>query len=270
MPLAKSCNMTALAGEMSILRLLGESFRRSTQTLAAARPSQRRRVSSSLRLVFFIPMALLMVSCGKKADSGRTETSPAQTSDSGPKVSVMIITYQTQSAPGQHALPPGVRVPPTLGEEIRYLDLANNRMRLEEYVFGNSGKKLQLTMIIDQTGSYRFEPGTNEAFFIPMTTPVPVWNFDQNINTKWARERQLTVKPGEWLGRTCEVVSVGSGNNVWLWNEIPLKKEQKLVGSEILVSAYRIQENASVEESKFQVPPGMKIRSATGTNPPKK
>jgi hypothetical protein len=157
-----------------------------------------------------------------------------------------------------------MRIGATRGEEIRYLDLANNKMRLEKYVFGNSGKRLHQTIIIDPTGSYRFEPGKNEAFFTPMTTPVPVWNFDQNVNTKWARERKLTVKPGQWLDRTCEVVSVGTGNNVWLWNEIPLKKELKAVGSETVISAYRIQENAPIEVAMLQVPAEMKIMSAAG------
>lgn len=119
-------------------------------------------------------------------------------------------------------------------------------------------------MIIDETGSYRFAPGTNEAVFVQMKTPVPVWNFDQNINTKWAREVQLTIKPGKWLDRECEVVSHGSGNNVWLWNEIPLKKEFKQVGSETIISATRIQEDASIAASKLQLPEGMEIKSATG------
>jgi len=182
-----------------------------------------------------------------------------------PKVSVMIITYQTQATPSQNMFPRGVRLAPTVGEEIRYLDLANNRMRVEKFVLGNSGKRLHQTMIIDQTGSYRFTPDKNEAVFIPMKTPVPVWNFDQNINTTWARERGLTVKSGKWLDRSCEVVSHGSGNNVWLWNEIPLKKEQKQVGSETVIGASRIQETASIEASMLQLPERMEIKSATGT-----
>ena len=224
-----------------------------------------------------MPIAVIVTSCGKPADSDRTDPSPVQTSDSvpnptsgaaatpatdgtpTPKASVMIITYQTQTTPNQFASPPGMRLAAVRGEEIRYLDLANNRMRLEEYVLGSSGKKLQLTMIIDQTGSYRFEPGKNEAFFTRMTTPVPVWNFDQNVNSKWARERNLTIKPGQWLNRTCDVVSIGTGNNVWLWNEIPLKKEQKFVGSDMVIEAYRIQEDASIEASMLQVPAEMKI-----------
>ncbi len=245
----------------------------------ASRLAQRWYHHSSFWLTFLIPIAVIVTSCGKQADSGRPEPSPVQTSDSDPnptpratatpatdvtttltpKVSVMIITYQTQSTPNQYASPPGMRIAATRGEEIRYLDLANNRMRLEKSVFGNSGKKLYQTMIINQTGSYRFEPGKNEAFFTKMSAPVPVWNFDQNVNTTWARERGLTVKPGQWLNRTCDVVSVGSGNNVWLWNEIPLKKEQKLVGSDIVISAYRIQENSSVEAAMLQVPAEMKI-----------
>src|SRR5262249_2287365 len=105
---------------------------------------------------FLIPVAVIVMSCGKQAVSGRTESSPVPTSDSAPnptppaaktpaaevittptpKASVMIITYQTQSTPNQFVAPP-MRVGGTRGEEIRYLDLANNRMRLEKYVFGN-------------------------------------------------------------------------------------------------------------------------------------
>jgi len=83
----------------------------------------------------------------------------------------MIITYETQTTPNQYSAPPGMGAGAVRGEEVRYLDLANNRMRLEEYALVNSAKKLQLTMIVDQTGSYRIEPGKNEALFTPMTTP---------------------------------------------------------------------------------------------------
>ena len=55
-----------------------------------------------------------------------------------------------------------MRPGPTLGEEVRYLDLANNRMRLEEYVLSRSGKKLDHTTIVDQTGSYRLDPAKNQ------------------------------------------------------------------------------------------------------------
>lgn len=103
-------------------------------------------------LLFLIPIAVIVTSCGKQADSKPEETASAvQTSDKsptpeppaaktpepeaatpeGPKVPVMIITYQTQSTPSQGMFPPGVRLAPTLGQEIRYLDLANNRMRIE-------------------------------------------------------------------------------------------------------------------------------------------
>jgi hypothetical protein len=74
----------------------------------------------------------------------------------------------------------------TLGEEIRYLDSANDRMRLERYILSGAGKKLYQTTIINQTGSYRLDPAKNEAVFVKMATPVPVWNFDDNISVAWA------------------------------------------------------------------------------------
>jgi hypothetical protein len=164
--------------------------------------------------------------------------------------------------PNQYSHPPGVNIPATRGEEIRYCDLANNRMRLEEYVFEGSKKRLYETMIIDETGSYRLNPEKNEAFFIKMTTPGPVWNFDEKVSTAWARQVNLTVEPEQFLGRTCDVVHMASSGDVWFWNEIPLKKDLKSVTGEIEIEAYKIDENASIPVSLLQVPPEMKITAA--------
>jgi hypothetical protein len=174
----------------------------------------------------------------------------------------MVITYQTQMAPNQNSHPPGINFSATRGQEIRYCDVANNRMRLEKYVFDNSKKRLYETIIIDETGSYRLNPEKNEAFFIKMTTSGPVWNFDDKVSTAWARQVNLTVEPEQFLGRTCDVVHLASSGNVWFWNEIPLKKELHTVTSEIDIEAYKIDENASIPVSLLQVPTGMKITSA--------
>jgi hypothetical protein len=219
---------------------------------------------SRLWLAFVIPLAAALVSCGKRADSNRADPTPAQapedTAAAGPKVSVMIITYQTQMTPNQYSHPPGIMVSATRGQEIRYLDPNNKRMRLEKYVLENSGNRLYDTMIIDETGSYDLNPAKNEAVFTKMTTPGPVWNFDENVSTAWARQVNLTVDQQQFLGRTCDVVHMASSGNVWFWNEIPLKKELKTVGSEIDIEAYQIKEDASIPASLLQVPDGMSVR----------
>lgn len=231
----------------------------------------RRLWRPSLWLTFLIPLAFVLPSCSRKQVDARQADKPTAQASSesaastpGPKATVMAITYQWQTTANQFVTPPGMRMAPVVGEEIRYLDLANNRMRLEKYVLEGKGKRLHQTMIIDQTGSYRLDPTKNEAFLIPMTKPVPVWNFDDNINTAWAREVRLTVDPGEWLGRKCDVISLASAGKVWLWNDIPLKKEQKIVGRETIIQAYRIQENTAIDASLLQVPEGMRVRSAFG------
>jgi hypothetical protein len=224
----------------------------------------------SFWLAFLIPCSVILTSCNDKhAGPGQTESPSAQTPNdaavspppatSGPTVTVTVVTYQTQITPNQYASPPGMRMPATRGEEIRYLDLASNRVRLEKYVFDKSGKRLYNTLIMDQTGSYSLDPAKNEAAFTAMTTPVPVRNFDQNVNTAWARERGLTVKTGEWLGRPCDIVYLASAGDVWLWHDIPLKREVKSVTSDMTIEAYRIQENVPIADSLLQVPAGMKV-----------
>jgi hypothetical protein len=72
------------------------------------------------------------------------------------------------------------------------------------------------------------------------------------------------VQPGEWLGRKCDVIGLGGSCKVWLWNDIPLKKETKNIGSETIVQASRIQENTSIDASLLELPEGMTVRSASG------
>lgn len=217
-------------------------------------------------MAYVIPIAILLAACsGKHSDSGQADASsdpaPNEAVAPGPKVPVMAITYQTQITANQISHPPGTMIPATRGREIRYLDLANNRMRLEKYVFEGSKQKLYETTIINQTGSYRLDAEKHEAFFTKMTTSNAVWNFDENVSVAWARQVNLTVGQEQFLNRTCDVVHMASAGNVWFWNEIPLKKELKTVTSEISVEAYQIQEDASIGESLLQVPSEMKIIS---------
>jgi hypothetical protein len=239
------------------------------------------RYGTSLYLVCIIAwLPFLSMSCGRKqANLSQTQPSlaipneaatptpePATPTPATPtvKVPVMMIAYQTQTTANQFSAPPGMRGGPTVGEEIRYLDLVNKRMRLEQYVLSGSGKKLYQTMIINRTGSYRLDPAKNEAVYILMAKAVPVWSFDDNINLAWAREHGLTVQPGEWLGRKCDVIGLGGDGKVWLWNDIPLKKEKKNIGSETTIQASRIEENAEIDASLLELPEGMAVRSASG------
>lgn len=56
-------------------------------------------------------------------------------------------------------------------------------------------------------------------------------------------------------GKTCDVWEVKKlGSKTWLWNAIPLKTVAKFAGVEIQSVATKVQEGASIPESKFQVP----------------
>lgn len=61
-------------------------------------------------------------------------------------------------------------------------------------------------------------------------------------------------------GKMCDVWEVKKlGSKTWLWNAIPLKTVAKFAGVEIQSVATKVQEGASIPDSKFQAPAGITL-----------
>ena len=66
----------------------------------------------------------------------------------------------------------------------------------------------------------------------------------------------------EILGKKCEVWKA-LGTKLWFWKGIPLKVSSKLLGIERTSEAVELKTNVKIDESKFKVPPGIKITDYT-------
>jgi hypothetical protein len=63
---------------------------------------------------------------------------------------------------------------------------------------------------------------------------------------------------GEVLGRKCQVWKVKDiGSRLWVWRNIPLKMETKMMGIGMSMTATRIEENVPVPEKRFSFPEGV-------------
>jgi len=66
----------------------------------------------------------------------------------------------------------------------------------------------------------------------------------------------------EILGKKCEVWNV-LGTTMWFWKGIPLKISSKILGIERTSEAVELKTDVKIDESKFKVPPGIKITDYT-------
>ena len=61
-----------------------------------------------------------------------------------------------------------------------------------------------------------------------------------------------------FLGKKCDIWEMEAmGTRIWVWENIPLKTETQLMGITIHRKAVRIEENASVPETRFELPKGV-------------
>lgn len=62
-------------------------------------------------------------------------------------------------------------------------------------------------------------------------------------------------------GKMCDIWEIKKlGSKTWIWNAVPLKVTAKFAGVEITSVATKVHEGATIPESKFQVPAGVKIK----------
>ena len=66
----------------------------------------------------------------------------------------------------------------------------------------------------------------------------------------------------ELLGKKCEVWKA-LGTTMWFWKGIPLKIPSKILGIERTSEAVELKTGVKIDESKFKVPPGIKITDYT-------
>ncbi len=46
----------------------------------------------------------------------------------------------------------------------------------------------------------------------------------------------------------------------WIWKGIALKKDQDVAAMSVITEATEVQENISIPEDKFAIPPGVKVK----------
>lgn len=71
----------------------------------------------------------------------------------------------------------------------------------------------------------------------------------------------------EILGKLCDVWELTSmGTKVWVWKNIPLKSETKMMGMEIIRSATILQENVKIPSDKMEIPKEIEFKEIDISN----
>ncbi len=65
----------------------------------------------------------------------------------------------------------------------------------------------------------------------------------------------------EIVGRVCDVWKKGYPYSMaWIWKGVALKKDQDVAAMEVVTEATDVQENVSIPEDKFTIPPGVQVK----------
>ncbi len=65
----------------------------------------------------------------------------------------------------------------------------------------------------------------------------------------------------EIVGRVCDVWKKGYPYSMaWIWKGVALKKDQDVAAMGVTTEATDVQENVSIPEDKFTIPPGVKVK----------
>ena len=64
-------------------------------------------------------------------------------------------------------------------------------------------------------------------------------------------------------GKVCDVWKSSFGSTSWVWNDIAVKTEVKLLGTKQVMTATKIEIDASVPGSEFEIPSDIKFTETT-------
>ncbi len=121
-----------------------------------------------------------------------------------------------------------------------------------------------------------------ERNFMTLITDNGKWIYNIDLNSKIAIKMDETgykslagntgrnmdetigaVKIGteEIVGKVCDVWKKGYPYSMaWIWKGVALKKDQDVAAMSVITEATEVQENISIPEDKFAIPPGVKVK----------
>jgi hypothetical protein len=150
-----------------------------------------------------------------------------------------------------------------VGGKVKYIDVVNNKSRVEEKTTSTMGD-LQSTQenlqIFDGKKLYTINLSTKEGLYMDMPyayeKPLYAW-IDLRVSDK---DNKYLVGSEEILGRKCSVYDF-KDSKTWIWNGIILKEESRSEMSYNLSEATDIKENIGIDAHKFEVPSDIQIKS---------
>lgn len=123
---------------------------------------------------------------------------------------------------------------------------------------------------------YSYDFLTKEAGKTSVEAPMDLGEFVQNAYTE---EQQLNMRDntlaglgGEmagsemFLGRKCEIMKI-AGSKSWIYKEVSLKSETKVMGQENIETAISFEENPSIPASKFIPPSDINFKDYSEQSP---
>jgi hypothetical protein len=89
-------------------------------------------------------------------------------------------------------------------------------------------------------------------------------NFDMNEFGLKTMESLGFEKTGKETvnGKSCDIWK-GLGSTIWIWNDIAVKSQVKILGTKYVMTATKIELNASIPNGEFQIPSNIKFTESS-------
>ena len=144
------------------------------------------------------------------------------------------------------------------GIKVTYIDTVKNRRRDEETeIFTKDKHRKQSLRIRDGNKGYLIRwPDIEKAYYFDIMPGFYAW---MDYEWRGLGPRSRFIGNGEVLRRKCDIYE-SSGEKIWLWGAIVLKKEVVTDASRFDLEAINIEEEMLLRDDKFKVPTGTTIR----------
>lgn len=177
-----------------------------------------------------------------------------------PAFDTLVVTYRHTSTIQMQGAP-SVDL---LREEIRYIDVSRNKMRIEKFLVTEKEKKLIGIKISNSKGSYQIDPEQKQATFSDLSAGnKAVWT--EGILMKGEMASQFSnagvkITSEKFLGKSCTVLEMMM-HKQWIWNGILLKHVMDGGPMITVLEATSIQENPKLSPKLFKLPPGVQVKT---------
>ncbi len=202
-------------------------------------------------LMILLIIATTVISCAQVSPVKESEKSAlTDTSRRYPELKSAIIKYKVSGM--------------NTGTEIVYIDDWGRReaiyKKITTKMMGVDLERNYMTLITEN-GKWIYNIDLNSGTAIKMdetSFKSLAGNTERNMDNTIGATK---IGTEEIVGRVCDVWKKGYPYSMaWIWKGVALKKDQDVAAMEVVTEATDVQENVSIPEDKFTIPPGVQVK----------